>query len=94
MVEYFYHENPPTEAGRGPQGRDDGVRLPMAAGRVISNARPAQTSSKAAQQIGGHARFVYEDVLAGLVEWLCVAPLPASRCNIRSTLFVGVDRFF
>jgi hypothetical protein len=70
------------------------VRLPMAAGRVISNARPAQTSSKAAQQIGGHARFVYEDVLAGLVEWLCVAPLPASRCNIRSTLFVGVDRFF
>ena len=79
---------------RGAQRRHHRVRLPMAARRVIGNARPAKTARVAAQQIGRHARFVHEDVLARLVERLRLAPLPARRGDIRSTLFVGVDGFF
>ena len=79
---------------RGAQRRDHRVRLPVAVGRVIGNARPTKTSRVAAQQIGRHARFVHEDVLARLVERLRLAPLPARGGDIRSTLFVGVDGFF
>ena len=89
----------PIEHGRrsqrcGTGRRDDGVRLPVAARRVIPNARPAKASGVAAQQIGGHARFVDEDVLSRLTKRLGLAPLTASGRDIRSTLFVGVYGFF
>jgi hypothetical protein len=61
---------------------------------VIPNARPAKAAGIAAQQIGGHARFVHKDVLARLMERLRLAPLPAIGGDIRSPLFVGVYGFF
>jgi hypothetical protein len=78
----------------GPQGRDHRVGLPVAAGRVIADARPAAAPGIATDQIGCHARFVDEDVLAGIVDRQGLVPLAARRRDIRATLFVGVYGFF
>ena len=48
--------------------RDHRVGLPMAAGRVIRDARAARTASVAAQQVGGNAGFVDEDVLGRIMD--------------------------
>jgi hypothetical protein len=61
-----------VEDGRGRQlsrteRGDYRVCLPMAAGRVIRDARAARTARVAAEQIRGDARFVHEDVPAGIV---------------------------
>jgi len=78
----------------GPKGRDDRVRFPMAARRVVADPRAPGASSIAAQQVGGHAGFIHEHVLAGIVNRLRVSPLPAGGGHVRPTLFVGVYRFF
>ena len=79
---------------RGPERRDDRVRLPVPAGRVIADARPAPAARIAANQIGRNARFIHEDVLVREPDRLAVVP-PAPRCrDIRTPLFVGVYRFF
>jgi hypothetical protein len=61
---------------------------------VIRNAGPAQAPRIEPQQIRGHARFIHEDVLAGIVERLRLDPLAARGRDIRSTLFVSVYGFF
>jgi hypothetical protein len=70
------------------------VSLPMAAGRVIRDARAAQTAGVAPQQIGRDTRLVNEDVTGRIVERQRLPPLPASGRDIRATLFVGVYCFF
>ncbi len=79
---------------RGAKGRDYRVRLPVAAWRVIPNARPTRTAGVAAQQIRGHARFIDEDVLSRIADRQRPAPLASGRRDIRAPLFVGVYRFF
>ena len=54
-----------------------GVRLPMAARREIPETHAAGTAAIAAQQIGRHARFIDEDVGAGVVQRLRRVPLAA-----------------
>jgi hypothetical protein len=44
------------------------VRLPVAAGCVIRDPRPAQAAGVAAEEIRGNARFVDEDVASCVVE--------------------------
>jgi hypothetical protein len=70
------------------------VRLPMAARGVIAEPYPAGTAPIAAQQVGGHAGFVNEDVAARVVEGQGGLPLPARRGDVRPAQFVGVNRFF
>lgn len=60
---------------RGAQRRDHGVRLPVAARRVIRGARAPRAARKAPQQIGGDTRFVDKDVVAGVMKRHHLAPL-------------------
>jgi hypothetical protein len=68
--------------------------FPMTAGGVIPNARAARAPAKPPKQIRRHATFVEEDIVADVTERLPGPPLPTRRGDIRSTLFVGVYRFF
>ena len=85
------------DRGRGQavhtQPRHHGMRLPMAARRVIPEAHAARTAAIATQQIGRHARFVDEDVGAGGVERLRGVPLATGGRDVRPPLFVGVYGF-
>lgn len=74
--------------------RDDGVGLPVAERRVISQARSARTAPIPPQQIGRHAAFIQEDVLAHVAQRLPRPPLPPGRGDVRPALLVGVYRFF
>ena len=73
---------------------DDGVRLPVAARRVVMEPRPPRAAAIPTQQIGGDAALIEKDVLAHLAQRLPRLPLAAGRRDIRTTLFVGVYRFF
>jgi hypothetical protein len=89
----------PVEDGRGgeaveAQRRDDRVRLPMTAGRVIAKARAAQTAAVSPEQIRRDPAFIQKQILRYMAERLPRPPLPPSRGDIRPTLFVGVYRFF
>ena len=66
----------------------------MAIRGVIPEANAAETPPVAAQEIRGHARFVDEDVGAGVVQRLRVLPAPAIGGDVRASLLVGVYRFF
>jgi hypothetical protein len=70
------------------------VGLPMPAWRVIAQADAARTASVSPQQIRRDARFVEEDVGAGVVQRLGVLPVPTRRRNVRTPLLGGVYRFF
>jgi hypothetical protein len=80
----------PIHAERG----HDGVRVPMAVGRVIPQPQPAWTASIPSQQIGRDARLVHEDITARIVQGQRVLPAPARRGDISAPLFVGVYGFF
>ena len=88
-----------VEDGRGreaveSQRRDDGVRLPMTAGRVITQARAAQTAAVPTEQIRRDPAFIQKQILRHVPERLPGLPLPPGRGDIRPTLLVGVYRFF
>lgn len=74
--------------------RDDGVRLPVAARRVIAQTLATGTPPVAAEQIRRDTRFIDEDVRTRVVQGLGVLPPPARRGDVRTTLLVGVYRFF
>jgi hypothetical protein len=74
--------------------RDDGVRLPVAAGRVIMQPCAARAPAVASQQIGRHPTFIEKDILAHIAQWLPQLPLATGRRDISASLFVGVYRFF
>lgn len=76
------------------QCRDHGVRLPMAIRRVVAEPEPARAATIPAQQIGGDAGLVNEDVAARVVQRQRVLPMPPRRGNISAPLFVGEYRFF
>jgi hypothetical protein len=78
----------------GPQGGDDRVRLPMAAGCVIAQPHAAETAPVSAQQIGRHATLIDKDVLPRVVQWQPVAPVAPLSGDVGAPLFGGVDRFF
>ena len=62
--------------------------------RVIPQTGAAGTPPVAAQEIRGHARFVDEDVGAGVVQGLRVLPTATRGGDVRPSLFVGVYGFF
>lgn len=76
------------------QARNHCVGLPMATRRVIAQAHAARTAPIAAQEIGGDAGLVDEDVGARVVQRLRVLPAATRRGDIRPALFVGVYGFF
>jgi hypothetical protein len=89
----------PIEHGRGgdrvgPEGGDDGVRLPVTARRVVVKARAARTSSVPTQEVRRHAALVDKHIVVGVVQRQPVSPLPTLRCHISASLFVGVYGFF
>lgn len=76
------------------EGRNHGVRLPVAAGSVIAEAGAARTAAVAAQQVGRDARFVDKHILSGVTQRQAISPLAAGHHDIRPALFVGVYRSF
>ena len=77
-----------------PQRTDDGVRLPVAAGRVIVKPLPAWTAAVAAQEIRRHATFIQEHILAHVADRQPVIPPATLRDHVRPALLVGVYGFF
>lgn len=77
-----------------PQRRDDRVRLPVAAGRIVPQPGAARTATIPPEQVGGDPRLIEEDVAGRVVERLRLPPAVPGRGDIRASLFVGVDRFF
>lgn len=78
----------------GAQGGDDGLRLPMAARRVVVETRAARTSPVPTQEVSGHAALVDKHIVVGVVQRQPVSPLPTLRRHISASLFVGVYGFF
>ena len=76
------------------QSRDDRVRLPMTARRVVMQPRAPRAAAIASPQIRRDPTLIEKDVLAHIAERLPGLPLATRRCDIRTTLFVGVDGFF
>jgi hypothetical protein len=76
------------------KGGDHRVRLPVAAGRVVSESCAARTPPVAAQEIGRDTAFIEKDVLAHIAKRLPLAPAPTVSGDIGPPLFVGVNRFF
>jgi hypothetical protein len=89
----------PIEHGRGAQaveaqGRNDRVGLPMPAGRVVAQARAAQTASVAPEQVGRDAAFIQEDKVLRIAERQPGAPTAPLSDDVRPPLLVGVYGFF
>jgi hypothetical protein len=78
----------------GPQGGNDGVRLPMPAGRVIAEPCAPGTPPIATEQVGGDAAFIDKDVLSRVTQREPIPPPAPLSGDVRSSLFVGVYRFF
>jgi hypothetical protein len=66
----------------------------MTARRVIAQPCAPRTTPVAADQIGGDAAFINEDVLPNIAERLRLAPAAPLSSDIRPSLFVGVYGFF
>ena len=77
-----------------PQPHDDGVGLPVPAGRVIVDALAPQTPTIAAEQVRRDAAFIEKDVLAHVAERQPVLPAAPFSRDVGPPLLVGVDRFF
>ena len=77
-----------------PQRGNHGAGFPVATGGVIAEPRPARAPAIAAQQIGGDAALIEEDVLPHIAEWQPLAPPAPLSGDVGTALFVGVNRFF
>ncbi len=77
-----------------PQRSDHGVRLPMAARRVIVQPDAARTAAIPPQQVGRHATFIKKHILTHVAQRLPGLPLSPGCGHIRASLLVGVYRFF
>lgn len=78
----------------GPECSHHRMRLPVAAGRMVSNPHAAEAARVAADQIRGDAGFVDEHILVRIVERLRLDPSAAGRSDVRPALFIGVYGFF
>jgi hypothetical protein len=91
-------DGPIEHSGRGEpveaQARNDRVRLPMAARRMVMQPRPAGAAAIPPQQVGGDAALIEKDVLSYIAQRLQVLPLAARRGDVRTPLFVRVYGFF
>ena len=76
------------------QGGDHRVRVPMPIGRVVAQPEAPRAAAVAADQVGGDARLVDEDVAARIVQGKGVLPPPPRGGDISAPLFVGEYRFF
>jgi hypothetical protein len=70
------------------------VRLPVAARRVIVEARASETPPIAAQEVGRDATLIEKDVLARVAQRQPVSPPTSVSRDVGAPLLVGVDRFF
>jgi hypothetical protein len=76
------------------QAHDDGVRLPVAAGRVVLQTCPARAAAIPTQQIRRHATFIEKDVVAHIAQRLPRPPLASGGGDVRPALFVSEYGFF
>ena len=67
--------------------------LPVAARRVIVEARAARTAAIAAEQIRRHAAFIQKHVVTHVAQRLRVLPLASRSGDVSATLFVRVYGF-
>jgi hypothetical protein len=79
---------------RQTQGQDHGVRLPVAAGRVVGDPQAARAPAVAPEEIRRHAALIEKDVLPHIAERLPLAPVAPLSGDVGASLFVGVYRFF
>ena len=91
-------DGPVEHRGRGQaleaQPGNDGVRLPVAARRVVVQACAARAATIASQEVGGDATLIEKNILAHVAQRLRVVPPATRRGDIRTPLLVGVYRFF
>lgn len=80
--------------GGGAQRRDHRVGLPMPTRRVIGEAVPAGAPSIPAEQIGRDAGLIDKHEVLRVLPGPQFHPAAARRRDIRTTLLVGVYRFF
>jgi hypothetical protein len=62
--------------------------------RMIAEPRAPRASAVAAQQVGGHAALIEEDILSGVAQWQPLTPSAPVSGDVRPGLFVGVQCFF
>ena len=89
----------PIEDGRRakagePKGGDNGVRLPVTAGRVITESRATRAATVAPEEVGRHTAFIEKDVAPHIAERLPRAPSLTLSHNVGTALFVGMNGFF
>ena len=66
----------------------------MPARRVITQPLAARATTVPTEQVGRHATFIKEDVLARIAEREPRMPSVPGRHHVRPPLFVGVYGFF
>jgi hypothetical protein len=76
------------------QSGHDSVRLPVPAGRVITEARAPRAAPVAAEEIGRDAAFIEKHVAPDIAERLPLAPPTTLNDDVGAALFVGVYGFF
>ena len=76
------------------QRRDRGMRLPVTTGRVIVETGTTRAAPVPAEQVGGDATFVEEQIPLRVVRRKAVTPAATLRGDVATALFVGVYRFF
>ena len=91
--------NWPIEHGRCAQageakGGHHGVRLPVTAGRVITESRATRAATVAPEEVGRHTAFIEKDVAPHIAERLPRAPSLTLSHNVGTALFVGMNGFF
>ena len=79
---------------RQTQGQNHGVRLPVAAGRVVRDSHAARAPAVAPEEIRRHAALIEKDVLPHVAERLPLAPVAPLSGDVGASLLVGVYRFF
>ena len=67
--------------------------LPVAAGRMVVQARAAGAAAIAAQQIRGDAALIEKDVLPDIAQRQPLAPPASLSGDVGAALLVGVNRF-
>jgi hypothetical protein len=70
------------------------VRLPVTAGRVITESCATRAATVAPEEVGRHAAFIEKDVVPDIADRLPLTPPSAFSDDVGSALFVGVYGFF
>ena len=90
-------DNPGSDQSIAAQPRDEGLRVPLAEGRIGHEPFSPEAAPAQRRHVGLHARLVEEDKprrLAAHEGLAKVNPCPARRFDVRAFLLRGQQRFF